>query len=270
MVPRPDAYDRHVATVIDVGNSAVKVARVTDGRLGAVTRLPTTDEPDPDVVTRLPTLHRGTDTEALDPIVLVSVVPAWSRAIARAVDQTGRRLIVATHRTIPLSVRVPSPATVGADRLLGAWAARVLLGAPCIVVDVGTATTIDVVDAAGAFAGGAIIAGPVLALRSLARGTALLPEVPLELPERAIGRDTAEAIASGVLLGHREAIGGLIARMSDELGHGVRPRVVLTGGDAASLGSPDWADRTEPHLLLLGLGALAERPLVDQHVGAGT
>jgi type III pantothenate kinase len=180
-----------------------------------------------------------------------------------------RPLLIATHRTIPIPVRVAEPELVGADRLLGAWTARGLVEAPCIVVDVGTATTIDVVDAAGAFAGGAILPGPALGIRSLARGTALLPPVPLELPADAIGEDTIGAIASGVILGHREAIGGLVRRMTDELGSGRRPTVVLTGGDSRVLGSPDWADLTEPELLLRGLGTLAELVLADRRVGSG-
>jgi type III pantothenate kinase len=201
---------------------------------------------------------------------MVSVVPGWSAIVEEvAARQPGRPLVNATHRTIPLPVRVAEPELVGADRLLGAWTARALVGAPCIVVDVGTATTIDVVDASGAFVGGAILPGPALGMHALARGTALLPPVPLELPGRAIGRDTVAAIASGVMLGQREAIAGLIGLMAVELGSDRRPSVVLTGGDARVLGAPDWADRIEPDLLLHGLGTLADLVLADRRVGLG-
>jgi type III pantothenate kinase len=262
MVPRPDPYDRRVVIAIDVGNSAVKVCRVVGGEVADVTRLPTAAGPDRNAIRRL----LGTDDGT---IAVVSVVPEWSTVIEEvAATQPGRALLLATHRTIPIPVRVAGPELVGADRLLGAWTAVGLVGAPCIVVDVGTATTVDVVHADGAFVGGAILPGPVLGMRSLARGTALLPPVPLELPEDAIGRDTVEAIASGVILGHREAIGGLVRLMSDELG-GERPTVVLTGGDAHVLGSPDWADRIEPQLVLRGLGALAELAHADRSVGTG-
>jgi type III pantothenate kinase len=260
MVARLDPYDRQVVIAIDVGNSAIKVARVTRGEVGPVTRLPTAPGPDPDALAHL---LEGDDGA----VALVSVVPAWSAAVGDLVARdASRRLVVATHDTIPILVDLDKPGLVGADRLLGAWTALGLVGAPCIVVDVGTATTVDVVNAAGSFVGGAILPGPALAMRSLARGTALLPPVPLELPERAIGRDTLAAIASGVVLGHREAIEGLVERMASELG-GARPRVVLTGGDAGTLGNPGWADRTEPDLLLRGLDALADRLLA---VRAGT
>jgi len=268
MVPRRAAYDPRMVMAIDVGNSAVKVARVTHGRVGPVTRLATSAGPDTDALARLL-------VDDPDLVAVVSVVPAWVAAVSQASDRIAvRRLLVASHATVPLAVRLASPATVGADRLLGAWAAREQVGSPCIVVDVGTATTIDVVDADGAFVGGAILPGPALAMRSLAGGTALLPTVPLVAPANAIGRDTVEAMASGVLLGHREAIGGLVARMGDELGTGPRPKVILTGGDADAVDAPDWVDRTEPDLLLWGLGALAERSLAegslpDRRVGAG-
>jgi type III pantothenate kinase len=247
--------------VIDVGNSAVKVARVTQREVGLVTRLRTTDGPDGAAIRRL--------LEGPDAVALVSVVPAWSATIEDVVLAADRPLIVAAHDTIPLPVHLANPATVGADRLLAAWIARELVGAPCIVVDVGTATTIDVVDAAGAFAGGAILPGPALGVRSLARGTAMLPPVPLAPTTRAIGRNTLEAMAAGVMLGHAEAISGLIGRMTRELGGDRTPSVVLTGGDATVLDTPDWVDRTEPDLLLRGLGMLAEHVLAEQRVGLG-
>ena len=143
------------------------------------------------------------------------------------------------------------------DRLLAAWTARELFGAPVIVVDIGTATTIDVVDDEGAFAGGAIMPGPELAIRSLARDTALLPRVAARVPDRAIGRDTVEAIQSGVVLGHLAAIQDLVSRMTDELGGDTPPTVVLTGGGAADLGPIGGVDLVEPDLLLLGLGRFA-------------
>ena len=126
-----------------------------------------------------------------------------------------------------------------------------------IVVDIGTATTIDVVDDEGAFAGGAIMPGPQLAIRSLATDTALLPRVAARVPERVIGRDTVEAIQSGVVLGQVAAIEGLLARMTDELGGDVPPTVVLTGGGATDLGPIRGVDLVEPDLLLRGLGRFA-------------
>jgi type III pantothenate kinase len=239
---------------IDVGNSTLKVARVTDGVVGTVSRIATVTHPDT-------TALRAALDGAEGPIVLVSVVPRWMATIRELAAALGLDLLEADAGSIPLPVRIPDPELVGADRLLGAWTARELFGAPVVVVDIGTATTIDVVDGEGVFVGGAIMPGPELAIRSLATDTALLPKPLPRLPERVIGRDTVEAIQSGVVLGHLVAIGGLLALMTDELGGTDRPRVVLTGGGSTAFGSIEGVDLVEPVLLLRGLGMLAE-PLV--------
>jgi type III pantothenate kinase len=127
----------------------------------------------------------------------------------------------------------------------------------------GTATTIDAVDGAGIFAGGVILPGPALGVAALTSGTAQLPPVPLLAPERAIGRDTVEAIQSGVILGHVEAVSGLIALVTAELVgvHTPHPTVLLTGGhsDAPWATSVRGVHSIDPDLILRGLGMLAER-----------
>jgi type III pantothenate kinase len=242
-----------VIVAIDVGNSAVKVAAVVDGRVGRVTRLATVP---PDAAA----LVRALDDIA-DPgsgVALVSVVPAWSDVVRTVAASSERSLFVADARTIPLPVALDRPDRVGSDRLLGAWAAREAHGAPVIVVDLGTATTIDAVDAEGRLVGGVIAPGPALQVAALASGTAQLPPVPVEAPRSAIGRDTAEAIQAGVVLGHVEAISGLIRRVAGALG---RPTVVLTGGGstAAWAREIEGVDTSDPDLVLRGLGLLADR-----------
>ncbi|MBX3030961.1 MAG: type III pantothenate kinase [Chloroflexi bacterium] len=257
---------------IDVGNSTVKVARIrgtSEPELLAhlMTRMTDGTAAEVAMVTdlRLKSAIEATGDEG--PVALVSVVPAWTERIRAVCAARGLELLEAGPATIPMHVRLAHPDRVGADRLLGAWTARELVGAPVVVVDVGTATTLDVVDGSGDFVGGAILPGPALALRSLGGGTALLPEVSLEAPERTIGRDTVEAIQAGVVGGHAAAIEGLLARITDELG-GTRPQVVLTGGDAEALGPADWADRVDPLLLLRGLGMLAASPATRATTGA--
>ncbi len=112
-------------------------------------------------------------------------------------------------------------------------------GLRCIVVDVGTATTIDVVDAEGTFVGGAIMPGPGWPSGRCAAPRCCRRCRP-SCPERAIGRDTVEAIQSGVVLGHLAAIGWLVTRMTEELAGSIEPTVViLTGGGSTALGSID-------------------------------
>ncbi len=242
---------------IDVGNTAIKVARVDASRVLDVRRSATGSGPGADSVAAL-----LAGLSAADRVALVSVVPEWTTAIRRAAADRGVPLTVAEAGVIPMPNRLAEPERVGADRLVAAFAARELHGSPVIVVDLGTATTVDGVDSDGAFAGGAILPGPELSGRALSRGTAQLPVIRMDMPGRALGRDTAEAIASGVILGQVEAISGLIRRIAAELVPARQSaRVVLTGGGSMA----PWAkairgvDVVDPDLVLRGLGLLADR-----------
>lgn len=263
---------------IDVGNSAAKLALLSAGRVIALRRAPTrlhgvSDELD--ALLAAAAGRHGAAQVAVRGLAIVSVVPGW----VDAAHDLGRRLsvplVVADHATIPIPARVPDPSRVGPDRLLNAFTAERLYGRPAIVVDFGTATTVDAVDRDGAFAGGAIAPGLQLSARALALGTALLPRVEPEIPIAAIGRDTASAISSGVVYGHVGAVRELIARVAAELGDpdpaasaghpgspaagGRRPVVVATGGLAVA----PWmellrneVDHVDPHLTLTGLALL--------------
>jgi type III pantothenate kinase len=257
---------------IDAGNSGLKLALVAGGVVQARARVPT--EPGPSsgaLAEAVGALTAPGDAPTPELAAIVSVVPAWTPLVREAASRAGLELVVADERTIPLPVDLPHPGHVGADRLLAAWGAA-RAGSPVIVVDLGTATTVDVVGPAGGFLGGAILPGLTLGIRALARGTAQLPEVPVALPELAIGRDTVEAIRSGVVLGHLGAVRELVARMRDELGTaGTAAPVVATGTITAepwaraALVSPGpgatraIADRVEPDLVLLALAELARR-----------
>src|SRR5207237_141811 len=114
--------------------------------------------------------------------------------------------------------RVENPAAVGADRIVNCVAAKRRYGAPCLVVDLGTATTFDVVDAAGDFVGGAIAPGLGVAAEALAGRGARLAPVPLVAPAQAIGRNTTEAMQSGIVFGYLELVVGMVGRMLSEIG----------------------------------------------------
>ena len=158
---------------------------------------------------------------------------------------------------VPLKLAVREPDRVGADRLCAAYAAWRLASGAVVVVDAGTAITVDGVRADGTFAGGAILAGPHLVSEALRRGTALLPAAPAALPVRVLGRTTDEALAAGVGYGLGGAVRALIARAAEELAEPVR--VVGTGGALARLaGCGDCFDRVEPDLALLGIRWTAE------------
>lgn len=164
------------------------------------------------------------------------------------------------RQSLPLMIDVDFPERVGMDRLLNAVAANVLRrpGRPAIVIDVGTATTVDAVSKDGAFLGGAIIAGPELTARALHEYTAVLPLVTLdELAQSeppVIGRNTQDAIRSGLYWGHWQSVWSYCVRMMEPLGVAHAPQTFLTGG-AAHLFAHRLAPAHTylPHLTLQGL-----------------
>jgi type III pantothenate kinase len=169
---------------------------------------------------------------------------------------------LSSRTELPLSVLVPAPDRVGIDRLLNAVAVNRVRDAnrPAIVVDSGTATTVDLVDADGAFRGGAILPGFELAARSLNQYTALLPLLDLDdlagTPPNGLGTDTRSALCSGLLWGHVGTVRELVARLSGaarELGSSMEPQLILTGGGGSVLRPEFPSARYEPYLPLQGL-----------------
>ncbi len=163
---------------------------------------------------------------------------------------------------MPLTVDLPEPGRVGIDRLLNAVAANHIRPEkmPAIVIDCGTATTVDFISATGAFAGGAILPGFELSARSLHQYTARLPLIDVatlnQSPPNPLGRDTTAAIQSGLFWGHLGAVRELIARLSDK---SVSPLILLTGG-GGNLLQPHIPEATyEPHLSLQGLALSVRR-----------
>lgn len=251
---------------VDVGNSNVTIGSFRNGSLVAVRRASTPRAGTADEFELLVEGLLGLDDAAfadVSGVVVASVVPAVSAALEAITTRRERPLLLAGAGTVPLAVRVDRPGEVGADRLVNALAASRLHGTPAIVVDLGTATTLDCVAHDGAFVGGAIAPGVELGLVSLATGTARLPKVDLRAPDRAIGRDTAAAIQSGTVLGHVAMVQGLLGRARRELADAgdlatSEVHVVLTGGlsQAPFASAIDGVEAIDPHLTLKGLAIL--------------
>lgn len=266
---------------LNVGNTDVKVGLARGEKLLATRRAASLREIGPDELElQLEGLLEleGASLGEAESLVLASVVPAYDAALATIAERRDLPLLVAGPDSVPMPIRVERPSEIGADRLVNAYAAARLHGTPAIVVDLGTATTVTAVSADGAFMGGAIAAGVRLGLEALATRTAKLPRVELRAPERAIGRDTAEALRSGAVFGHVGALREIVERITREMADGLdvpdgsgsptasaasakrsgvsvgRPRLVLTGG----LSSEPWlaelgADAVDPQLALRGL-----------------
>ena len=267
---------------VDCGNSAVKAALVDGPVVGRSVRV----QDAPERASERTLLDGILDLVATAPepptaVLVASVVDRWTARLERIAASLALPLTVVAGSSVPVRTALVRADQTGVDRLLGAWAAWSIYGAPVIVVDLGTATTVDAVDADGFFLGGAILPGPVVALDALIAHAPRLPRIGLEEPERAIGDDTASAMRSGIVFSQVGAVRELVTRMRPDLEASASPgshswalRVVLTGGhsnaawarrgfvEPAGPGLPPIADHVDPDLLLKGLGMLAERELV--------
>ena len=210
----------------------------------------------------------GRSLAAVDALVVSSVVPSVTTWL---VEMARRRLgveplVISAELDLGLRILTDDPREVGADRLVDSVAAFVRYGGPAIVVDLGTATTFDVISADGDYLGGAIATGLVTALEALTARAARLFTVELALPERVIGTNTIDHLRSGVVLGHLAMLEGMIRRIRDELG--VPAPVILTGGLAPIfVDASPLIDHHDPDLTLDGLRIIHRRLVAGSGLG---
>jgi type III pantothenate kinase len=156
-----------------------------------------------------------------------------------------------------VEIRIDNPAEAGADRVANTAAVQQLYGGPAIVLDLGTATTFDVVSEEGEYIGGAIAPGLGISTEALVMRTARLPKVELTAPPQAIGRSTVSAMQSGLVFGYVGLVKELIERLKEELGG--EPKVIATGGMAEMIS--EWThviDIVNPRLTLEGIRIIYE------------
>ncbi len=225
---------------IDVGNTQTQLGVFdADDRLLAEWRLSTVRDRTADelglLVRELFALEELAP-DAVDAVVYASVVPPLDNALEAMVQRYFRlvplRVTAAVVDDLPVLYRPPGD--VGADRLVNAVAARSEYGAPAVIVDFGTATTFDVIDAEGAYLGGVIATGIGVSADALFARAARLPRVEIARPASAIGRSTRASVQSGLFFGYADLVDGLVGRIVAELGEPAR--VVGTGGWASTIG----------------------------------
>ncbi|HZH26687.1 MAG TPA: type III pantothenate kinase [Azospirillaceae bacterium] len=178
---------------------------------------------------------KGLEPADIDTAVLSSVVPAATFNLVKlCTDHFGCEPLNVKDPGVDLGlgIRFDNPREVGADRIANAVGASAVFAPPLVVLDFGTGTTFDVVDADGNFAGGVIAPGPNLALDALHRVAAQLPKVEIRRPQRVIGKSTVEAMESGMFWGYLGMIEGVLARIKEELSPTGNPpvTVIATGG----------------------------------------
>ena len=171
-------------------------------------------------------------TEDVEGMIVASVVPQVLNSVKTALKKlTGKNaLVVGPGLKTGLNIKIENPAQTGADIVVGCVAALRQHKPPLIVIDMGTATTMIVLDETGAMIGGCICPGVKISLDALTDRTALLPGLQLDQPKKAIGRNTIDCMRSGIMMGNACMLDGMIRRMEEELGQ--KTTVVITGGIA--------------------------------------
>jgi len=248
--------------VIDVGNTNIVVGVFEGDQLVADFRLHTNERATGDELglTTTELLRRsGIDVGAVSAVAVANVVPP----LARSVDEMSRLyfhctpLVVGPGIRTGISIKYEDPRLVGADRIANAVAGRHLYGAPAILVDFGTATSFDVLSAAGEFLGGATAPGILISLDALVSRASKLNRFELAAPASVIGRSPAASMQSGFVFGYVGLVQGIVARMRAEIGDSAR--VIATGG-LAELFAPliPEIEAVDPHLTLVGLRLIHE------------
>jgi type III pantothenate kinase len=248
-----------VLLAIDVGNTQTVFGLFDGDRLTEQFRVGTVRSHTGDELAVL--LRSLVELDALDGIVLCSSVPPLVREYEQFAERwAGTTLLVlGPGVSTGVPIRYDDPREVGPDRIANAVGARVRHGAPAVVVDFGTSTNFDVVNAAGEFAGGVLAPGVEISMDALFARAARLPRVPFEAPERVISQTTTAALQSGLVYGFAGQVDAIVDRIRSELGAEDAP-VVATGG-LADLIAPHSRTITsvDQELTLQGLRLVWER-----------
>jgi type III pantothenate kinase len=252
---------------IDVGNTNIVLGVFDGSTLVQSWRLQTVRERTSDELGLLVDglfAHSRIERVQIRAVILGSVVPPLTGTIRAMVDRYFgvTALTVEPGANTSMPILYETPAEVGADRIVNAIAAYEKYGGdgshPLIVVDFGTATTLDAISAKGEYLGGAICPGVQISADALFQRAARLPRIDVRKPARIVGRTTVGAMESGLFYGYVGMVEGLVRRMSDELGGGA---ICIATGGLADVIAPETAviQHVDPDLTLHGLRLVWER-----------
>ena len=245
---------------IDIGNSNIVLGGVKDDEIVFEARLRTEATKTSDqycVDLKILMEVYGVSNQDIEGAIIASVVPQVLNSMRTAIQKlTGKMpLVVGPGLKTGLNILLENPGQTGADLVVADVAALREHKPPLIVIDMGTATTMSVLDKNGAHIGGCIIPGVKISMDALTDRTALLPGLQLDQPKKAIGRNTIDAMRSGIMLGTACMLDGMVERMEAELG--CKTTVIITGGIAKFIApmckTPMIYDKD---LIIKGLAAL--------------
>ena len=218
---------------VDIGNSNIVLGAIKDGKILFEARIATdlirTSDQYAVEIKNILELYdvKGNQFEGC---IISSVVPPLLNSFRTAIRKlTGKMpLIVGSNLRTDLRISIDNPSQVGGDLLVGAVAALRHYQPPMAIIDMGTATTITVIDREGTFVGGCICPGVRISMEALNTRTAQLPGISLQAPDKVIGKNTIECMQSGLMHGAASMLDGLLSRIEEEAGH--KLNVIMTGG----------------------------------------
>lgn len=218
---------------IDMGNSNIVIGGIDDQKTYFVERVTTNSgKTDLEYAVNIKSILEIHNVEiaSIEGAILSSVVPPLNNTILSAVEKICgfRPMLVGSGMKTGLNIIMDNPKTVGSDMIVDAVAALRDYPCPIIIIDMGTATTMSVIDASGNYIGGVILPGMKVSLDSLSGKAAQLPYISLETPGKVIGKNTIECMRSGIMYGSASMLDGLIDRMEEEVGGSAS--IVATGG----------------------------------------
>lgn len=249
--------------VIDIGNTNTALGIYENENLIASWRLTTVRDRTADeigVLTRQMFEFDNLDYQNISGVIVASVVPPLNFAFQKMSEKYFGHRAIFVDNTIDfgLKIKYNPPSDVGADRIVDAVAAVKRYGAPCIVVDFGTATTFDAINKDEEYLGGVITPGITISSDALFSRAAKLPRVEIKRPEKVIGNTTVGSIQSGLYYGYAGLVDGILRRMIEELGE--KTKVIATGGLAPLISqASELIETIDETLTLEGLRLIYEK-----------
>lgn len=249
--------------VVDVGNTHIVLGLYEGDTLSANFRIDTRQHRTKDefavIVSHLFALE-NIDINGINDLMVACVVPPIQRAVVQFLEELFgcKPLVLGPGIKSGVIIKVDDPREVGADRIANSAGALALYKPPLILVDFGTAITIDAISEKGEYLGGAIVPGVRLSLDALHKRAARLPDVAFARPVNVIGTNTVAAMQSGAFYGFASLVDGLVTKMQN--GFDKKATVIATGGEAMIVApASDCIDHVEEELTLLGLKVIYEK-----------